>query len=95
MDWATSTIEEPQYNKLKNFPIQSSCPADYWEYFFYKYSNIESFSIDTELDDDYIKINMDCVMRLIKDVAHKHISFTFGAELDFREIVLGFKGIQL
>lgn len=90
MDWATSTIEERQYN-LKNLSIQSSCPADYLEYLFYKYPNIESISIDIELDGDYIEINMDRIMRLIKDVPRKHISFTVAAELDFREIVQGLK----
>ncbi|KAF1804448.1 hypothetical protein V8B55DRAFT_1357487 [Mucor lusitanicus] len=84
-DWAKSTVE-PQYN-LKTLSIQTSCHADYLQYLFFKYPNIESIDIDIELDDDYIDINMHRITQLIKRVSHKHIVFTVGTGLDFREIV--------
>ncbi|CAO3618909.1 unnamed protein product [Mucor fragilis] len=84
-DWTESSVER-QYN-LKRLSIQTNCPADYMQYLFYKYPNIESAKIDIELDDEFIEINMYRITHLIKNIPNKQISFTVGTGLDFREIV--------
>ncbi|KAL9546866.1 hypothetical protein MBANPS3_006464 [Mucor bainieri] len=84
-DWATSTVE--QQCRLKKLVIKTDCPADYMEYLFYKYPSIESISIDIELDDEYIEVNMYRIANLIRNVPSKHIVFTVGTGLDVREIL--------
>ncbi|GAN02879.1 hypothetical protein MAM1_0029d02328 [Mucor ambiguus] len=84
-DWAESAVEQ-QYN-LKTLSIQTNCPADYMQYLVYKYPNIDSIRIDIELDDDFIEINMDRIIHLIRDIPNKQITFTVGTGLSFREII--------
>ncbi|KAK4519531.1 uncharacterized protein ATC70_009767 [Mucor velutinosus] len=84
-DWTESAVEQ-QYN-LKRLSIQTNCPADYMQYLFYKYPNIDSIKIDIELDDEFIDINMYRIAHLIRDIPNKQIVFTVGTGLDFREIV--------
>ncbi|KAL9546155.1 hypothetical protein MBANPS3_006801 [Mucor bainieri] len=84
-DWTESTVE-CQYN-LRKLSIQTSCPADYLEYLFFKYPGIDSINIDIELDNEYIENNMYRIAPLIQNVPHKQIIFTIGTGLDFREMV--------
>lgn len=84
-DWTDSSVEK-QYH-LKRLCIHTNCPADYMQYLFYKYPNIDSIAIDVELDDEFIEVNMDRITSLIKNVPKKQIIFTVGTGLDFREIV--------
>ncbi|EPB85797.1 hypothetical protein HMPREF1544_07379 [Mucor circinelloides 1006PhL] len=64
-----------------------SCPADYLQYLFYKYSSIETIEVDAELDDEFIEINMNRISSVIKYVPNnKQIVFTVVADLDLREI---------
>ncbi|CEP08190.1 hypothetical protein [Parasitella parasitica] len=83
--WTESTVDK-QYN-LKTLTVNGHCPADYLEYLFYKYPNIEKIVIDAEVDDEYLDVHFARVKALIEKLHWKQIMFTVPPHVDFRDLI--------